>query len=224
VEIITKVCNKCGLEKSVSEFCRDTHAKDGFYTMCKSCKKASRKLEWGASYRKNHSEKKVEYNKKYNAEHKEQNHNRYISNFSKYAAASKERYEKNKESIKEYYQAWRNRNAEKKKAYDSEYSKKYRREHPEKSKEYDHRRRAKIKQVGGRGFTNEQWEQLKKDYGYMCAYCNKKKPLTIDHVIPIDNGGAHDISNMVPACKSCNSAKQAKPLFIYLLHRLKNGR
>jgi 5-methylcytosine-specific restriction endonuclease McrA len=175
-------------------------------------------------YSATHAEQKAEYGKRYNAEHKEENHNRYLLNFTKYAIASKERYEKNKESIKQYYQEWLNKNREKKALKDSEYGKKYRKEHPEKSKEYDHRRRAKLKQVGGDGFTKEEWAQLKNDYNHLCAYCGKRKPLTIDHVVPIDRGGLHDISNMIPACKSCNSGKQAKPLLIYLLHRLKNGR
>lgn len=224
MDSITKVCNKCMLEKSVSEFGKDAHTKDGFYTMCKSCKKASRKLEWDANYRENHKEQKASYGRKYNAEHKEKNHNRYISNFEKQAAAAKERYEKNKESVKQYYQEWRNKNREKKSSYDSEYGKQYRKEHPEKSKEYEHRRRAKENNSGGNGFTKQEWEQLKDDYNHLCAYCGEKKPLTIDHVIPLDAGGLHDISNMIPACKSCNSGKQAKSLLSYLLHRLKNGR
>lgn len=44
-----------------------------------------------------------------------------------------------------------------------------------------------------------------------CAYCKRKftaKLLaTIDHVIPVSKGGLHTISNIVLACKSCNSRK-----------------
>lgn len=178
----------------------------------------------GGKYRTTHAEQKAEYGKKYNAEHKEQSHNRYIKNFHKQAEAAKKRYLEKKDEIREYYQEWRRKNADKKRAYDSAYGKKYRKEHPEKSKEYEHRRRARENNSGGNGFTKQEWEQMKSDYNNLCAYCGEKKPLTIDHVVPLDTGGLHDISNMIPACKSCNSGKQAKPLLIYLLHRLKNGR
>lgn len=33
---------------------------------------------------------------------------------------------------------------------------------------------------------------------------------TIDHYVPIAKGGKHSIDNIVVACKSCNSSKQAK--------------
>jgi len=34
--------------------------------------------------------------------------------------------------------------------------------------------------------------------------------LTLDHVIPLKQHGPHDIENIVPACRSCNSRKGAK--------------
>ena len=46
-------------------------------------------------------------------------------------------------------------------------------------------------------------------YDYTCAYCGAADvPLTIDHLIPIANGGAHSKENIVPACLSCNSRKR----------------
>ncbi|WP_254810065.1 HNH endonuclease [Natronosalvus amylolyticus] len=51
--------------------------------------------------------------------------------------------------------------------------------------------------------------QLKENLGY-CTYCNRESETTFDHIIPRDAGGADDISNMVPACKSCNSSKSNK--------------
>ena len=48
-----------------------------------------------------------------------------------------------------------------------------------------------------------------------CYYCDVpfhiiSNPPTIDHYIPLKLGGAHDDSNVVPACSYCNSTKQAK--------------
>jgi hypothetical protein len=30
----------------------------------------------------------------------------------------------------------------------------------------------------------------------------------VDHVVPLEQGGANDISNLVPACRSCNASKR----------------
>lgn len=53
--------------------------------------------------------------------------------------------------------------------------------------------------------------QLKEDRG-ICTYCNQEAKTTFDHIIPRDAGGPDDISNMVPACQSCNSSKSNKNL------------
>ena len=45
-----------------------------------------------------------------------------------------------------------------------------------------------------------------------CWYCGDKYPKTIDHVIPTSNGGSDDLSNLVMACKKCNSSKRALSL------------
>ena len=42
-----------------------------------------------------------------------------------------------------------------------------------------------------------------------CVYCGKDCKPTLDHFIPISRGGAECLSNLVPACKSCNSSKKA---------------
>lgn len=49
-------------------------------------------------------------------------------------------------------------------------------------------------------------------HGELCVYCGETSSLTIDHVFPKSLGGSHDPSNLVPACRSCNSSKGAKTL------------
>lgn len=64
--------------------------------------------------------------------------------------------------------------------------------------------------------TVEQWQDIMAQHNYSCAYCNVRFseliPATIDHVIPMIKGGRHSADNVVPACRSCNSSKGAKPL------------
>lgn len=48
-----------------------------------------------------------------------------------------------------------------------------------------------------------------------CAYCNAE-PDTWDHVIPVCRGGQTEPGNIVPACRSCNSAKGKKDIYEWL--------
>ena len=48
--------------------------------------------------------------------------------------------------------------------------------------------------------------RLELDY---CVYCGSTDNLTTDHIIPINKGGTQNPKNLIRACKSCNSAKNA---------------
>lgn len=55
------------------------------------------------------------------------------------------------------------------------------------------------------------YEILKRD-NYTCRYCrSNENELTIDHVTPKALGGDDKPSNLVAACKDCNSGKSATP-------------
>ena len=56
-------------------------------------------------------------------------------------------------------------------------------------------------------FTWEQWGYLLEAWNGQCAYCGSEENITIDHVVPISAKGGHTMGNVVPACLSCNSAK-----------------
>lgn len=78
------------------------------------------------------------------------------------------------------------------------------------SKLAKYKRKATLKTAVA-NFTAEQWRLIKAAYNHRCAYCGERKPLTQDHVLPISKGGQHTASNIVPACRSCNSSKGARP-------------
>ena len=52
---------------------------------------------------------------------------------------------------------------------------------------------------------------FKRDGG-KCQYCGTNKDLTIDHIIPRSKGGKSTWTNLVTACKKCNSKKSDFPL------------
>jgi len=45
---------------------------------------------------------------------------------------------------------------------------------------------------------------------WMCVYCQSKRRLEIDHIIPIARGGTDDRHNLQTLCRTCNRRKGAK--------------
>jgi 5-methylcytosine-specific restriction endonuclease McrA len=55
--------------------------------------------------------------------------------------------------------------------------------------------------------TAEQWAALREAWGG-CAYCGSAVgPMQKDCVLPISRGGRYTLTNVVPACGSCNASK-----------------
>ena len=46
-----------------------------------------------------------------------------------------------------------------------------------------------------------------------CAYCGRKHPTTLDHVVPRAKGGNQDRKNLIGACGACNLEKSDMPWF-----------
>lgn len=55
--------------------------------------------------------------------------------------------------------------------------------------------------------TEAQWADLKSAWGG-CAYCGvSDAQLQKDCVLPVSRRGGYTLSNVVPACRSCNASK-----------------
>lgn len=88
-------------------------------------------------------------------------------------------------------------------------SKAWKQLHHDNVKESNYRRRAK-KALVDSNLTAEEWETIKREYGYRCLACGRQEPgvaLTIDHVIPLSRQGEDVVENIQPLCQSCNSTK-----------------
>lgn len=57
---------------------------------------------------------------------------------------------------------------------------------------------------------------------YTCYYCNGEAD-TVDHIVPIsrsdDKSEAYNPSNLIAACKSCNSSRGNKSMGVFLASR-----
>lgn len=83
------------------------------------------------------------------------------------------------------------------------------------------RHSARKRNAPGRGVTAAEWESVLAGSLGLCAYCNERKPLAMEHIEPLAKGGEHDVDNIVAACKSCNSSKGTTPLLLWLARTAK---
>lgn len=149
------------------------------------------------------------------------------------------------EKVKAYRAKWRRENPEKVRAYARKYyaadperkrargvkygaehrkeisakTRKWKRENPASVAAYEARRRAVKIASPGRGVTGKQCKQILAESLGICAYCNERRPLTMDHIKPLALGGEHDVENIAAVCGPCNSSKSDTPLLLWMARR-----
>lgn len=157
------------------------------------------------------------------------NRRSHHANAEKRSANSKKWEAANPERRKELGRRWRAENIEKVRERDRERSRRRRLIDPERAREYVRRwrasehgrrmivlkaaRRRAIKRNAGGAFSVDDERRLRQKQK-KCHICgkrfNKRDPATLDHVIALAVGGAHDASNISLAHRSCNELKQAR--------------
>jgi 5-methylcytosine-specific restriction endonuclease McrA len=181
-----KRCKKCGKSKSIKEFGKDRGRKDGLFLWCKQCASSSA-VKW-------QKENPVKV-KQYQATWKE-SHPDYKPEQDEATLMIR------RLSDRIYYL----RNTEKRAAA----KKRWNDNHPEIVAM--HRKNYRAKKANGT-IKPEEWESLKKQYNYTCLRCGREEPdikLTLDHVLPLSQGGDNVIENAQPLCPRCNSTKGTK--------------
>lgn len=79
-----------------------------------------------------------------------------------------------------------------------------------------HKWRSMVAGAPGDGVSKAQWLEILEVFGGKCAYCVTADGTTMDHIVPISCGGAHDPENVVPACRSCNPRKSDSSLLRFV--------
>lgn len=121
-------------------------------------------------------------------------------------ARSKNYREKNLEQVKAKHRQYMKNNLE--------YYREWSRNHPERAVRGSQRRRSRARALPAT-LTKEEWENILKAYKNRCAYCRKRpfkgQKLQQDHILALAKGGGYTVNNIIPACRSCNSKKNAGP-------------
>lgn len=226
---ITKVCCVCGIEKDLLEFpargrcyeCKKKYDKEWRESHKSSISLSGKKYRdlhkeeiaerWKKEYYENNGKEKARllaqkysktiqyylYQTKYRKENKAKINTRANKNRANKLEFYKEKArvwrEAHKEKIREYFQKWRKSDPEHVSIIE---------------RNIRHKRRSSIKG----SFSKQEWLDLCSKYDNLCLRCGQKKPLTIDHVVPISKGGLNVIENIQPLCKNCNCAKRDKTI------------
>ena len=193
---VARICTKCKQILIIysNNFSKDKKGKFGYSSQCKKCRNKY-KRKWN----EDNKEHINEWNKNYNDIHKEEINERckmYVETHKEEVAKRKhEWYVKNKDKC-------------------SEKNKKYRIENPHIDFN-NHSRRREREENQGNGITKEQWLEMMNFFNWRCAYSDiglNEKNRTIDHIIPLDKNGEHEIWNCVPCFNSYNYSKSTKDM------------
>lgn len=201
-----KTCSICQEEKPLESFVVCRRIKSGFRAYCKTCHSDKQKIRHALNPEKGRAQS-AQWAKK---------------NPDRMKVLRKRSYERNKAGIcerkKAYFQTergqarlrrWKDANRERLNAWHRDYYRKTWDKRREVLSNSKHRRRSIV--ADHRGVTAGEWATIKKLCRARCYYCKRKTPaLAMDHVNPLSKGGKHEPSNIVPACKSCNSKKSAR--------------
>lgn len=74
------------------------------------------------------------------------------------------------------------------------------------------RTKARRRRAAG-SHTTKEWLELLSRHEFRCAYCPAvltRATAQRDHIVALARGGTNDISNIVPACTSCNNRKRCR--------------
>ncbi|MFJ7489705.1 HNH endonuclease [Streptomyces sp. NPDC097727] len=128
----------------------------------------------------------------------------YQANPERVRARDRARRERNPERVREIQRASYRRN----RGYYAAKNAEWIRNNSEANRARRARYRARKAAAPGTGVTAAEWRALVAAYGGYCLACLRTGlPLEADHVIPLSLGGAHQIDNIQPLCRSCNASK-----------------
>lgn len=212
-----KRCGKCGETLPMDKFNKRTSAHDGYQSRCRDCCRLhmKRNKDKDREYYKEYYEKNAEKRRRYSRDW-------YWNHQAERLAYIHDYRKQNPELMREQGRAryWANPQKGRDKSargrtlqtqeHRRAYGKRWRSENLDRLRVSNHKRRALM---AGDSFSYVEWGELKQQYEHTCLCCHRKEPdiqLSPDHVIPLSRGGANNIANIQPLCRSCNLRKFTK--------------
>lgn len=196
----SKACPGCGETKPYAEFHRRTAAKDGLQSWCKACKKAS-ELRRRDAYRERRNSASNAWKRRHPERMKEYRRRRYEANAEEARAYSRKRRREHPEVLA----AWKEKNPD--------YGKEHYRANRSVYRAYKKKRDALLRGAkSGERITHE--EVAARD-GWRCHICGARvtrKTWSLDHLIPVADGGPHSRANVALAHAICNKRRSRNAL------------
>ena len=196
-----KTCSKCGVEKPLDAFSRDSRAKDKLQSQCKMCQTEYR--ETHKPQRKAYCESRKQETKIYNLEYRK----KHVEELRMY---DRDYYNLHRDKKRQYNLVYRRGHI----AEISSRQKTQRHKNLDKGRVHVQNRRARKLAAEGTHTAQETQELYEMQKG-ICAYCGcdlSKTQRHLDHVIPLKRGGSNWIGNLKWACRRCNTSKGDKLL------------
>ncbi len=196
---MAKRCTRCLQWKDNSEFYRDRTKLDGLKSQCKDCRKL------------------------YKREYRSRLRARAMAHLRRtYMRVWLARRVPQPLALSPGFVRWQEKRRDRRRELISAHLRRWHIAHPEASRTWyadtpemptARRQNLRARQAGAAvsDFSPEEWKWLVKAYGHRCAYCGRPDDrLTPDHIVPLAQGGRNTLSNIVPACMTCNSQKGAR--------------
>jgi 5-methylcytosine-specific restriction protein A len=79
-------------------------------------------------------------------------------------------------------------------------------------REYERQKRQRRGSTAQRGYGRA-WQQLRKVQlarQPFCTECGTADDLTVDHIVPLVQGGRSEMSNLQTLCRTCNGSKSGR--------------
>lgn len=206
-----KRCRICGEQKPFTDFHKRKDSPDGYRNDCITCHYMRCKV-----YANENREKVREIGRRWAAkkyqtdpeyrEYSKDNYKEWYKNNRDYALTKAKEY-RDKPGFKD-----RRREYDKGRVEHHRFMRrKWRKENRERYLLNKHRRRAAERSANG-SYTVEQWRELLALCGDKCLSCGKTERITVDHIVPVSQGGSNQIDNVQPLCFWCNSGKRDKTI------------
>lgn len=193
-----KTCKGCCTEKPHSEFPKDRSRSDGHGRLCRECNKARCRDRYYANpeisrlrsrqWHSDNKDRRAEYDRK--------------------------KYLENREAKRLQADSWKQANPERVAAHKKAWQRRDRDRYLDQKRANESKRRARRAMVPVIHFDKSALDARLAYYGYKCWMCKSGPYEELDHVKPLSKGGPHILSNLRPACKSCNQAKHANWPFL----------